>query len=348
MKRALLFERLDGKNVMCKLCNRRCVIGDGGTGFCKARVNINGELFTLTYGNLSAIESRPIEIKPFFHYHPGSTSLTFSTWSCNLSCAWCQNYHLSSVPPMASKAIYTSAQVLEMALENGDEGVCASFNEPTLLFEFCVELFEMAKENGLYCCFVSNGYMSIEALDALIDAGMDGMNVDIKGRKEAYERYCGGADVEHIWHVAAHAKRRGIHVEVVCLLVTGVSDDDETIEWIIGKHLEMLGKDVPIHFNRYFPAKFFSAPPTPLERLERAYEMAKASGVLFPYIGNVHGHSGENTYCPKCGEELIRRSGFMTVKVNLSEGNECPRCGERIPIVGVAKTSFHSSWRRWR
>ncbi len=339
MHPAMLYERLNGARVRCGLCNRRCIIGDGKSGFCRARVNFGGELFTLTYGNISAIESRPIEIKPFFHYHPGSTSLTFSTWSCNLSCAWCQNYHLSGVAPPKVSRLLTPERVLEMALMHGDDGVCVSFNEPTLLFEFCVELFPLAKRHGLYCCFVSNGYMTFEALDALIDAGMDGMNVDVKGRQEAYERYCGGADVEHIWNVAAHAKERGVHVEIVCLLVTGVSDDDATIEWLIKRHIEMLGEEVPIHFNRYFPARYFTASPTSVSRLKRAYDMAKEMGVRFPYIGNVHGHSGENTYCPRCGEELIRRMSFMTISVNLAEENKCPRCGECIPIVGRARVS---------
>lgn len=340
MRPAMLYEALDGLRVRCKLCGRGCIIDDGKSGFCRARANDGGTLFTLTYGNLSAIESRPIEIKPFFHYHPGSSSLTFSTWSCNLSCAWCQNYHISAISPQKVSRMYSPEQILELALRRGDDGICVSFNEPTLLFEFCLDLFPSAKRHGLYCCYVSNGYMSIEALDALVDAGMDGMNVDIKGRQMAYDLYCSGADVEHIWHVASHAKMRGVHVEIVCLLVTGVSDDDETIEWIVRRHIELLGEDVPIHFNRYFPARRFNAPPTPISHLERAYEIAKRMGVRFPYIGNVHGHIGENTYCPRCHKELIRRASFMTVKINLAENNKCPSCGESIPIVGRARESF--------
>jgi len=337
MREARLYERLEGGRVRCLLCQRGCVIAEGGSGFCKMRVNRDGKLFTLTYGNLSAMESRPIEIKPFFHYYPGSTALTFSTWSCNFSCAWCQNFHLSSVVRRTSRPIPPES-VLRAAIEAGDEGLCVSFNEPTLLFEFCLDLFPMAKERGLYCCFVSNGYMSLEALDMLIDAGLDGMNVDIKGRQEAYDRYIGGARVDGVWEVAEHARRRGVHIEIVCLMVTGVSDDDETIDWIISRHLDLLGPDVPIHFTRYFPAKGFVAPPTPIERLERAYEKARDAGIKFVYLGNLRGY-GENTYCPKCGELLIRRAGFATVEVNLSPGNRCPSCSEAIPIRGVPKTT---------
>ncbi len=343
---AQLFESLPQKKVRCHLCQRRCVIPEGGRGFCRVRVNRGGQLFTLTYGNLSAIESRPIEIKPFFHYYPGSSSLTFSTWSCNFSCAWCQNHHLSgSLPPEEPRHLFSPDEVLEMALRAGDDGICVSFNEPTLLFEFCLDLFPKAKERGLYCCFVSNGYMTLEALEALIEAGLDGMNVDVKGRQEAYSRYCGGAKVDGVWEVASHARKRGVHIEIVCLLVTGVSDDDRTIDWIIERHLELLGPDTPIHFTRYFPARNFVAPPTALSRLEHAYERAKEAGIRYVYLGNIHGHEGENTYCPNCGEPLILRRGFATLAVNLSEGNKCPKCGTQIPIVGKPrKTFFRGTW----
>ena len=218
-----------------------------------------------------------------------------------------------------------------MALDSGDDGICVSFNEPTLLFEFCLDLFPMAKREGLYCCFVSNGYMTVEALDMLIEAGLDGMNVDVKGGQEVYERYIGGAKVEGVWEVAQHAHRRGVHVEIVCLLVRGVSDDEETIGWIIKEHLERLGPDVPIHFTRYFPAYKFKLPPTRIERLIRAYERAKEGGIRYVYLGNISG-MGENTYCPNCNALLIRRGGFSLISLSLTPDNRCPSCGERIPI----------------
>jgi pyruvate formate lyase activating enzyme len=333
MYEAKLYERLSDGKVRCRLCQRRCTIGEGASGYCRMRINRGGRLITLSYGNLSALESRPIEIKPFFHYHPGSTALTFSTWSCNFNCPWCQNYRLSaSVPKEIREPTWTPDRVLRMALDAGDDGVCVSFNEPTLLFEFCLELFPMAKRHGLYCCFVSNSYMTIEALEMLIEAGLDGMNVDVKGRQEVYDRYIGSVKVEGVWEVAQHAYRRGVHVEIVCLLVTGVSDDDETIDWIVRTHLNRLGRDAPIHFTRYFPARRFTAPPTRVERLLQAYERAKESGIRYVYLGNISG-LGENTYCHSCNTLLIRRSGFALTATNLTPDNRCPSCGERIPIT---------------
>lgn len=335
---ARLWESSEEGKVRCLLCPRHCLIPEGGRGFCKVRINQGKRLYTLSYGNLSAIESRPIEIKPFFHYHPGSSSLTFSTWSCNLICCWCQNWRLSAAePPESLPEILSPEDILEMALRARDEGICVSFNEPTLLFEFCLDLFPLAKKQGLYCCFVSNGFMTLRALDELIDAGLDGMNVDIKGKDEVYKRYCGDSSVEPVWEVAAHAKERGVHVEVVCLLVTGVSDDEGTVKWIVERHLELLGPDVPIHFNRYFPAKGFIAPPTLVSNLVRAREIALQSGIKFVYLGNLHGHPAENTYCPSCGAELIGRRGFATLSVNLTEDNRCPKCGGKIPLVGRAR-----------
>ncbi|MEM3797922.1 MAG: radical SAM protein, partial [Candidatus Bathyarchaeia archaeon] len=239
VRKAIFYERLSGDKVRCSLCERRCEISNGLSGFCKTRVNVNGELYTLVYGDISAVESRPIEIKPFFHYWPGSTALTFSTWSCNLNCMWCQNFHLSKQEPKPQKAAFhTPENIVKLALYNGDIGLCASFQEPTLLTEWTIELFKIGKEKGLkYCCYVSNGYMTLEVLKALHEAGLDGLKIDMKGDKEVYAKYCGGADVEKIWRNAREAKKMGLHVEIVNLVVRGVNDDENALRWVIERHL---------------------------------------------------------------------------------------------------------------
>jgi len=226
-------------------------------------------------------------------------------------------------------------------MARGDDGICVSFNEPTLLFEFSLDLFTLARKEDKYCCFVSNGYMTTEALDALIEAGLDGMNVDVKGRQEAYDRYCGGPKVRGVWELAAYARRQGVHIEVVSLLVTGVSDDETTVRWIIDQHLEALGPDVPLHFTRYFPARSFTAPLTPLDHMERAWRWAKDAGIHYVYLGNLRGR-GEDTHCPRCGSLLIRRQGFATLEVHLTEDNCCPHCRNPLPIVGRARPSSPS------
>lgn len=327
VREALLYSRVDDK-VRCMLCGRGCIILDGERGFCGTRENRGGKLYTLVYGDISAVESRPIEIKPFFHFHPGSTALTFSTWSCNLSCPWCQNFHLSKTQPDPSRSNYIPVEMMiEMAMD--DDGICVSFQEPTMLFEYCLDCFRLAKEKGLYTCIVSNGFMSEDALRMMIDAGLDAIKIDVKGDSEVYERYCGG-DVRKVWRNARIAKELGAHVEIVNLLVTGVSDREESIMDVIQNHLKHVGEDVPIHFTRYFPAYEFTSPPTKVEILERAYNLSKREGILYPYLGNVYGHKFENTYCPRCGELIIERLGCRIVKM---VRGDCPRCGEHIPII---------------
>jgi len=335
VREALLYERLSDDKVRCGLCERRCLIPLNEKGFCKTRVNIEGKLHTLVYGDLSALESRPIEIKPFFHYWPGSTALTFSTWSCNFNCIWCQNHHLSKTKPNPASSNYSSPnKIVEMAINGNDDGLCVSFQEPTILTDWAVQVFKICREKGLYCCYVSNGYMTLEALRLLRDSSMDGLKIDVKGDAETYEKYCGGADVEKVWRNAREAKKMCLHVEIVNLVVTGVNDNEECLQWVIERHLKEVGPETPLHFTRYYPSYKFGNSPTRVETLEKAYELAKKAGVLYPYLGNVQGHGYENTYCPSCGELLIKRLGYTVTRYEITDDKKCPKCGQLIPIIG--------------
>lgn len=334
IKEAYLYEKIKNEKVRCISCERKCIIDNNQYGFCHTKINISGKLYTIVYGDISAIESRPIEIKPFFHYWPGSTALTFSTWSCNFNCLWCQNYHLSKTFPNPLKANYISPkEMVEMALGNNDEGLCVSFQEPTLLLEYSIDVFSLAKKNNLYCCYVSNGYMTLEALKLLKNSGMDGLKIDVKGDSETYEKYCGGANLDIVWRNAREAKKMGMHIEIVNLIVTNVNDSENQINELIERHLKEVGEDTPIHFTRYYPAYKFHNPPTKIEILEKARDKALKMGIKYAYIGNVPGHSYENTYCPNCKKCLIKRYGYMILKYNIKNG-KCPNCGYHIPIFG--------------
>ena len=181
MKRAKLFKPLNNGDVRCLVCNRMCLIKPGRKGACGNYVNIDGVLYHLGYGVLSAIESRPIEIKPLFHYWPNSTALTFSGFGCNFYCPWCQNHVLSFTHLKGDEPRYTPTELIKLALAHKDEGLCASFNEPTTLFDFLLDVFSLGKKQGLYSTVVTNGYFSANALKELVDAGADGFSVDIKG-----------------------------------------------------------------------------------------------------------------------------------------------------------------------
>ncbi len=344
VREALLYEKLDDDTVRCGLCERKCLISPGQKGFCKTRLNVDGKLYTLVYGDLSALESRPIEIKPFFHYWPGSTALTLSTWSCNFNCIWCQNHHLSKTEPNPAKSRYCPPEkIVENALQGGDDGLCVSFQEPTILTDWIVPLFRSARKKGLYCCYVSNGYMTLEALKLLWELGMDGLKIDLKGDPETYRRYCGGADVGKVWRNVREAKKLGLHVEVVNLVVTDVNDDEECLRWVIERHLKEAGAETPLHFTRYYPAYHFHNPPTKVETLEGAYQMARKAGVLYAYLGNVHGHRYENTYCPNCDDILIQRLGYTITSYKITSDKKCPKCGQAIPIIGkhISKSSLN-------
>jgi pyruvate formate lyase activating enzyme len=316
--------------VSCHLCWNLCEIKEGERGICNTRYNEGGILKTLTYGNLSAVESRPVEIKPFFHFLPGTTSITFSTYSCNLNCPWCQNWHLSKTPPPDNFRVIKPEKIVELAFRNGDKSTCASFNEPTLLFEFLIDLFPIARKHSLLNTIVSNGFMTPKALKMLIEAGLDAVNFDIKGNDRLYAEISDGKSC-YIWKNAKHAVKKGIHVEMVFLLSPPVYRSPDIVDEVIDMHLRYVGEEIPMHFTRYFPAFMSEEPPTPLDFMESAVDRARRAGISYVYVGNVR-HRFENTFCPECGKALILRSGSRMLENRLvvDDSAKCPYCGRII------------------
>ncbi len=338
MRRARLYEVVDEEKVVvrCLVCERRCTIAPGKKGACGNYVNIDGVLYHYGYGKISAFESRPIEIKPLFHYWPNSTALTFSNWGCNFYCPWCQNNHISFRLPRDDDEVIPPEKLVKLAKSYGDEGFSASFNEPTTHFDYLVDLFEMAKKENLYSMMVTNGYFTEKALQLLVEAGLDGLSIDIKGCP-MMKRALQWVDHEQVFRNAKKALDLGVHVEMVYLVVTNTNDFDECIEWIIDKHLEYLGPKVPLHVNRYYPAHVWREPPTKPEKLFEIAEKARREGIEFVYIGNLHRPELETTYCPKCGKTLIVRRYYRVTHFDLDQRNNryyCPRCGYEIPIKG--------------
>jgi len=327
---SLLQER-SGDKVRCLTCERRCLLGTGALGWCRTRSNVDGKLVTLTYGNVSSLSANPIEKKPLHHFYPGSVALTAGSWGCNFGCPWCQNWDISKSPPRKGRYM-SPREFVDTAIASGCQGTSISLNEPTLSLEWSLDVFRLAREEGLYNTYVTNGYMTSEALDLLVKAGLDAMNVDIKGDAEAVRKHCGGIDVENVWRNCRQAKEQGVHLEITTLVIPSVNHREATLRTIAARIRHDLGPEIPWHFTGYFPAYRFHAPPTPLSALERAWQIGKEEGLDFVYLGNVAGHRLENTYCPHCSQLLIERHG-LTVVQNRLRHRSCPDCGQAIPIV---------------
>lgn len=330
VREALLQEPV-GRRIRCLTCERRCELIPGGTGWCQTRQHLDGKLTTLVYGAVSSISANPIEKKPLYHFYPGTRALTSGAWSCNFGCPWCQNYHISKRPP--SRCDYLSPHdFVRKAIRLGCQGTSISFNEPTLSLEWSLDVFRLARANGLYNTYVTNGYMTPDALELLVRAGLDAMNVDVKGDADSVRCYCKGVDVEKVWRNCRLVLELGVHLEITTLVIPGVNDRSEVLGGIAGRIMAELGPGVPWHVSGYYPAYRFSSPPTPVDVLERAWHIGKETGLGFVYVGNVIGHELENTYCLRCGALLIERQGFSVARCRLDRGC-CPECGCQVPGV---------------
>lgn len=331
VRESLLQERIDGK-VRCNVCERRCLLVNGGTGWCRTRQNREGTLVTFTYGAISSVAVNPIEKKPFYHFHPGTKTLTAGGWSCNFDCPWCQNWEIARVKPPFGGDYVSPQQFVRLAEREGCQGTSISFNEPILSLEWSLDVFRLARTAGMYNTFVTNGYMTPEALDLLIEAGLDAMNVDVKGDAAVVRRFCRGVDVEKVWANCRRGRTRGLHIEVTTLVIPGVNDGDEILQGIAQRLVRELGPEIPWHLGGYFPAYKFTTPPTPLATLERAWQIGADAGLQFVYLGNVAGNRHDNTYCPSCRALLIERHGFDVTRMTIDRGR-CPRCGQQVAGV---------------
>lgn len=324
-----LLQQEAGGKVQCNVCERRCLLRPGGFGWCRTRQNRAGRLVTLIYGAVSSVAANPIEKKPLYHFYPGTMALTVGSWSCNFGCPWCQNWLSSKVPPPPTGDYLSPERFVELVEETGCQGTSISFNEPTLSLEWSLDVFRLARPRGFYNTFVTNGYMTPEALSLLVEAGLDAMNVDIKGDAGAVKKFCKMVDVEKVWTACRLARAHGVHLEITTLAIPTVNDSDAVLRGIAGRIASVLGPEVPWHVSGYYPAYRFTAPSTPVRTLEHAWEIGKEAGLQFVYIGNVPGHRYDNTECPACGTLLIRRLGFDVVQNKLRAGR-CPQCQQQI------------------
>ncbi|MEA1996676.1 MAG: AmmeMemoRadiSam system radical SAM enzyme [Gemmatimonadota bacterium] len=321
--------------VKCLLCPHHCTIKPGGRGACGVRENMGGRLMSLTYGNMAAYGVDPIEKKPLFHFFPGSTAFSIATVGCNLSCPFCQNYSLSHAEceKQQDTGPDTSAEkVVEMALASGSRSVCFTYSEPTVFFEYMLDIAKLAKDRGLKTTMVSNGYIEKEPLEELAPF-LDGANIDLKAFSERTYREVLKGDLKPVCDTIAAMSAFGIWCEVTTLLVPGMNDSDEELKRI-ASFLLSCGSVIPWHITRFHPnGEWTHLDSTPRQSLYRAYETGKEAGLKYVYIGNVPGEKRESTFCPACDRVVIERSGYHIGEIHLDTGGYCSFCGHLIEGV---------------
>ncbi|QWV95194.1 AmmeMemoRadiSam system radical SAM enzyme [Geomonas oryzisoli] len=335
MKEAMFYQRMDGERVRCGLCRFGCLIASGQRGRCRVRENRGGVLYTLVYGNLVAEHVDPIEKKPLFHLLPGSRSYSVATVGCNFRCLHCQNYTIAQPDEEnveRSGSFVEPRTVVERALATGCRSIAYTYTEPTIFFEYAYETAQLAKAAGLKNIFVTNGYITSEAL-AAIAPYLDAANIDLKGFTDSFYREVVGAALGEVLDCIRDYKRQGIWVELTTLVIPNRNDSEAELRDLARFIADEVGVETPWHVTQFYPThRLTDQPRTPVATLRNARRIGQEAGLRYVYEGNVPGEGGENSYCSFCGALLIKRLGYLVEKNLLCNGN-CPGCGAVIEGV---------------
>lgn len=329
--KAHYYVKLQDGGIECQLCPRRCRITDLERGYCGARENRNDVYYTLVYGLTCALNIDPIEKKPLFHFYPGTQAFSLATAGCNVNCKCCQNWEISQSRPEQTRNIdLPPSEIVNICRRQKITSIAYTYSEPIIFYEYMYDTAELGRKYGVKSVMITGGYIEEEPLNDLIPQ-LDAIKVDLKAiRPEYYREYVDG-ELKPVLDRLIQMKKYGIWLEIVYLVIPTLNDTDaefkELAQWVKNN----LGSDVPVHFSRFHPQYLLkNLPPTPQRTLERAYDIARAEGLDFVYLGNLPGHKAESTYCPGCGKVLIERRGYNIYRYNL-EGNRCKLCNQEIP-----------------
>ena len=325
----MLYKKLEKDRVSCFLCEHRCLISPGKYGICNVRRNHGGTLMTEVYGEIIAANIDPIEKKPLFHYLPGSLSFSVATIGCNFRCSFCQNWQISQANKKngfsAQIKSYYPEDIIKVASDNKCQSIAYTYTEPTIFFEFAYDTARLAKESKVGNIFVTNGYMTPEAIHK-IRPYLDAANIDLKSLQDDFYKDICKARLEPVLNSIRMMNDLGIWIEVTTLVVPGQNDSDEELT-SIARFIANVNRDIPWHISRYHPDfEFDHSPATPLDTLKKAVRIGKDAGLHYIYIGNLPGES--DTTCPNCGEILIQRSALSMTSNKIKNGR-CPSCGNR-------------------
>lgn len=343
-KEALFYKRLGDNKLYCYLCYRYCRIPSQQVGFCGVRKNIGGKLYALNYGRLVAMNIDPIEKKPLMHYKPSTSVMSIATAGCNFACQFCLNFDISQRRKV-SEPYVPAEYVIEETIRNNADGISYTYNEPTIFTEYAIDVMKLAHKSKLFNTWVTNGYMTIEALEE-ITKYLDAATVDFKGNanRDFYRKYMMVPDPSPIFESLKEMHRKGVFIEITDLIIpldigSDLNDLKRLVRWII----ENLGPEIPFHVLRFHPDyKLLNVPSTPIKTLEKHAQIALKEGLHYVYIGNVWGHALENTYCPSCKHKVIDRIGFQVRYIDL-KGNNCPVCGAKINVILHSQVYKHTN-----
>lgn len=336
MKEAMFYEKIGDHRVQCHLCAHRCKIADGKRGICGVRENRDGTLYTLTYDKVVSQHIDPIEKKPLFNFYPGSRSYSIATVGCNFRCLHCQNYEISQMPRddgMIMGEKIDPEDIVEAAKDYECKSISYTYTEPTIFYELAYDTARLATEEGIKNVFVTNGYITEEALTA-IQPYLHAANIDLKSfSEEHYKRVC-GAKMQPVLEAIKAYKKLGIWIEITTLIIPNYNDSEDELRRI-ADFIGEVGVDIPWHVTQFYPTyKLLDQPRTPVSILRKARQIGLEAGLRYVYEGNVPGEGGENTYCYNCKELLIQRFGYQILKYLLKD-SRCPYCGVMIDGVGL-------------
>lgn len=332
MREAAFYQVLPDNRVLCYLCAQKCKISEDRVGICGVRINQAGKLYTLVYGLAVAANIDPIEKKSFFHMLPGSRSMSIATAGCNFRCQYCQNWEISQISKGEHKQIsgeeLSPERVVQLAKRYNCKTISYTYTEPTIFYEYALETAKLAKQEGIYNIFVTNGYITEEPLRE-IKPYLAACNVDLKSFDDKKYRRIMGAVLQPVLDSLKLMKELGIWVEVTTLLIPTVNDSLEELK-DIANFVKSLGPETPWHVTAFHPDyKMLNLPATPSETLKKARKIGLEAGLRYVYSGNIPGLEGENTYCYNCGKLLLKRVGFQVLE-NQIENGACPYCKKQI------------------
>jgi len=327
------FTSFEGGDIRCDLCPRQCRVPKGKRGACRVRENRDGKYYSLVYGVPCAVHLDPIEKKPFFHVLPATQSFSLATAGCNLQCKFCQNWEISQASPEEVFSYDLSPELaVKKAREMGARSIAYTYVEPTIFYEYMVDIGVLARKAGLLNVCHSNGFINPGPLRDLCRV-MDAANIDLKGFTETFYRDLCNGELSPILEALKILRKEKVHIEITNLVIPSMNDDMSVVKEMCLWIKKELGPDTPVHFSRFYPLyKLRSVPPTPVSTLDKVRTVALSAGLEYVYIGNIPGHEAENTFCPKCKKRLVQRTGYMVGETHL-KGGKCGYCGKPIPGI---------------